>query len=635
MNSPIPPRPLYRFGVFQLDPAAQELYKHGIRVKLQEQPFRVLLLLIESPGAVVSREELRKKLWEQDTYVDFDHSLNITLNKLRAALGDSASQPRFIETVPRLGYRFLAPVQLQSRLPEATSTPASLPSPEPAVASALKNTGSKSRLPGLAALAAVLLIAAGLSFWFARGSKPARPERALLAVMPFDNQTSQLGDEYFVAGLQDEMIGQLGRLNPAHLGVIARTSVSRYAGTRMPVRQIAQELHVNFVLTGNVFKAGDHFRIAAELIDAQDETRLWGQTYEPGMGSMATLQEDVARQVSRALAIELLPEAMQQLHQSSTTSGDAYRAYLQGRFLWYQETRSSLQQALGSFQHAVDMDPNYAPAYVGMADAYNVLGGYGFVPPADAFPRGKAAAQKALQLAPELSDAYASLAFSAFYYDWDWKNADALFRKAIELNANNQVAHTFYTAFLHATGRLDEAEAQNRIANELDPMSAWVYDDKGWLMLSRRRPQDAIVAFRKGVSMDRSYPAAHLSLAVALSRVGKFQEALDEVRQAEALHGDPTRVLEVLGSVQALSGDRAGAQATLEKLKSGNIAGRVSPYSVALIYNALGRTRDSLDWLEKGVRERDTWCLWIKVLVEWQNLRNEPRFQKLLSDLQL
>jgi tetratricopeptide (TPR) repeat protein len=294
-----------------------------------------------------------------------------------------------------------------------------------------------------------------------------------------------------------------------------------------------------------------------------------------------------------------------------------------------------LQEALTSYQHAVEMDGKFAPAYVGMADAYNVLGGYGFVPPGDAFPQGKEAARKALQLAPNLSDAYASLGFAAFYYDWDWKEADSLFRKAIALNPNNQVAHTFYTAFLHATGRLDEAEAQNRIAIELDPMSAWVYDDKGWLLLSRQRPEEAVVQFRKGVAMDRSYPAAHLSLAVALSRVGKFQEALEEVRQADALHGDPTRSMEVLGSVQALSGDRAGAEATLEKLKSGNFAGRVSPYSVALIYNSLGRKDEALDWLEKGVHERDTWCVWIKALVEWQNLKDEPRFQKLLAELKL
>jgi len=632
MNAAFPERRLYRFGVYQLDPGAQELYKHGIRIKLQEQPFRVLLMLVERPGEVVTREELKKTLWEQDTYVDFDHSLNITLNKLRTALGDSASNPRFVETVPKLGYRFLAPVQEQN---PATVRPAEVAR---RLESDLLEPGAfrwKNNVVWVAAFVAAALVAAGAYGWSRWYGKPAAPGRVLLAVMPFENQTGEAGNEYFVMGLQDEMIAQLGRLNPGHLGVIARTSVARYAGSRMPVHQIAEELHVNYVLNGSVRKVGDHFRVAAELINAQDETRLWGEAYEPGLGAMAGLEEDLTREVSRALAIEVMPEAIQQLHQSSTTSGEAYRAYLQGRFLWYQETRASLQEALTSYQHAVEMDGNFAAAYVGMADAYNVLGGYGFVAPGDAFPRGKVAAQKALQLAPGLSDAYASLGFAAFYYDWDWKEADALFRKAIALNPNNQVAHTFYTAFLHATGRLDEAEAQNRIAIELDPMSAWVYDDKGWLLLSRRRPEEAVVQFRKGVAMDRSYPAAHLSLAVALSRMGKFQEALDEVRQADALHGDPTRVMEVLGSVQAVSGDRTGAEATLEKLKSGNFAGRVSPYSVALIYNALGRKDEALDWLEKGVHERDTWCVWIKVLVEWQNLKDESRFQKLLAEMRL
>ena len=642
MSTEIENRRRYRFGVFQLDTLSGELYKHGIRLKLQVQPCQVLALLLEKPGEMVTREELRQRLWDRDTYIDFDHSLNISINKLREALGDSAANPRFIETLPRRGYRFLAPVT--SEAPSATvsafvsapletqSTP-SVVQPDVVSTDSTKKKNAVTIWLIIAAVVVIALAVGGWRIWTQYQKSSAPRKRVMLAVLPFEDLTGNKNEDFFIAGLHDEMIAQLGRLFPSRLGVIARTSVVRYATMHEPIDQIGRELHVDYVLDGTVRMVNGRFRITAELIQVSDQTHLWVETYEPGMGDVLKLQEDVAGKVAQALSMEFLPDAREQLRQNTTSNAAAYEAYLKGRYLWYEETESSLRQAITEFQSAIKLDPNYAPAYVGLADAYNVLGGYGFVPVGDALPKGKAAAAKALELGPNLSDAYASMAFVAFYYDWNWPESEELFRKTLSLNPNNAVGHEFYSSYLHAMGRLDDAEKESRIAQELDPLSGWVRDDMGWILLSRRRPEAAVAEFRKAIELNPKFPAAHLSLAVAYSRLGKYSDALQEVQKAEELGGSPTRVLEVRGSVQAMSGDSVGAQKTLGQLMSGTVKGRISPYSIALIYTAMGRKSEALDWLEKAYNEKDTWIVWTKVLMEWDSLRSEPRFQVLQKKL--
>ena len=652
MDSEFPKR--YRFGVFQLDLASGELYKHGIRIKLQDQPFRVLAVLLEKPGSLVTREELRNRLWDHDTYVDFDHSLNISINKLRDVLGDSAANPRFVETLPRRGYRFVAPVSAEDVVapaPQVAASAMSVPStnspgtgspvldPESAreiraeIAQSNRRAG-RTRVFGIIALACI-----AVAFIFIVGPRikngPSRGQgRIMLAVLPFENLTGDNGQDYFVAGLNDEMIAQLGRLHPSKLGVIARSSVAGYATARKPVAEIGRDLNVEYLLEGAVRRMGDRFRITAELVQVKDQTQLWTETYEYDLKDLLRLQEDVASHVSQSLTVEFLPEAKEDLRKFSTANADAYEAYLKGRYLWKQETRASMDEAIVQFNRAIALDPGYAPAYVGLADTYNVLGGYGFVAPDEAFPKGKAAAARALELAPNLSDAYTSMGFASFYYDWDWNEANKNFSKALALNPNNEVAHEFYASFLHAMGRLDEAQQQIHIAKQLAPGSGWLYDDEGWIQLSRRRPEAAIPEFEKATQLS-NFPAGHLSLAVAYMRIRQFDKALAEVHIAEQSGGDPTRVLEIQGSVQAMSGNAPAAEATLNMLRRGSIHGRVSPYSVALIYASLGKRTEALDWLEKSYREKDTWIVWIGVLMEWQSLRGEPRFDNLLHRLKL
>jgi len=644
MSPDVQARRRYRFGVFQLDTLSGELYKHGIRIKLQDQPCQVLTVLLEKVGEVVTREELRRRLWDHDTFVDFDHSLNISINKLRDALGDTAANPRFIETLPRKGYRFLASVSVEE-VPENRNSELSQVVSPPALEEPLPHqndnqpTAPANRSKLWLGIATLLLITLAIGAWFLwkqeASVKTASNGRVMLAVLPFEDLTGNKGNDFFVAGLHDELIAQLGRLYPSRLGVIARTSSVQYAGARKSIDQIGRELHVDYVLDGTIRSVNGKFRVTAELIQVSDQTHLWVETYEPGMGDILIMQEDVARRVSQFLSMEFLPDTIQKMEQNTSENADAHEAYLRGRFLWSQETHQSLDEAVTEFQKAVSLDPKYALAYVGLADTYNVLGGYGFVPPEQAWPKGKAAAAKALELAPNSSDAYGTMAFAAFYYDWNWSETEELFRKALSINPNNQVAHEFYASYLHAMGRLDEAEKQIRIAQDLDPLSGWVRDDKGWILLSRHRPEEAVVEFRKAIELNPRFPAAHLSLAVAYSRLKQYDKAFQEVEEAERLGGSPTRVLEIRGSVQALSGDIAGAETTVETLKSGKISGRMSPYSVALIYTALGRKSDALDWLDKAFQEKDTWTVWTKVLVEWDSLRDEPRFKELQRKLNL
>lgn len=609
-------------------------------MRLQDQPFQVLAILLERPGEVVTREDLRQRIWGDDTYVDFDHSLNISVNKLREALGDSAASPRFIETLPRRGYRFIAPVTVEqvSEQPADTLPAAQKPDITSEVPTPSATISPKRDLwrPFALFLIAVVLLGAWVLWRRSRTESTAAPARkVMLAVLPFENLTGNKQEEFFVTGLHDEMIAQLGRMHPSQLGVIARASTAHYATTRKPLAEIGRDLNADYVLDGTVRQVGERFRITASLVDISNQTQLWTETYQPTMGDVLAMQESVARSVAHALTIEFLPQAAQEMQQHSKTNAAAYEAYLRGRFLWRQETFGSLQQAITQFQRAIELDANYAPAYVGLADSYILLGTYGFVPVDTTIPKGKAAAARALEISPKYSDAYNSLAFASFYYDWDWNQAEILFRKALDLNPNNQLAHEFYSSYLHAMGRLDEAEAENAIAKELDPLSAWVYDDKGWMLLSGRRPADAVAEFQRAIEIDPRFLVARLSLAVAYTRLGRYADALHETDLAEEGGADPTRVLEVRGAAQALSGDTAAANATLGKLLRGKINGRVSPYSVALIYTALGKKKEAIDWLERAVRDKDTWVIWIKVLVEWDPLRSEPRFNALLQQLKL
>ena len=437
-----------RFGVFELDLRAGELRKHGLRIRLQEQPFQVLALLLEHPGEVVTREELQKKLWPADTFVDFDHGLNKAISKIREALSDSVESPRFVETVARRGYRFLAEVKVVDTAPARSPELATLPHP-------VAEAGDRGDLTGkpvmpkhfLSSLAwkisafVLLLLVVSLSAWKLHSwNRPSLVIRSL-AVLPLESLSNDASQDYFADGMTDELISDLGQISA--LRVISRTSVMAYKHARKPLPQIARELNVDAVVEGTVLRSGDRVRITAQLIDASSDKHLWSQSYEGELRDTLGLQNQVARAIADQIRINVNPQEQAALKNVKVVNPQAYESFLKGRYFWNKRTADGLKVALAYFNQATDEDPKYAQAYSGLADTYSLLGDwqYAVMTPKEALPKAKAAAIKALELDSTLGEAHNSLAFCLDGFDWDFDSAGKEFRRAIELNSGYATAH--------------------------------------------------------------------------------------------------------------------------------------------------------------------------------------------------
>src|SRR5262245_25663349 len=414
------PRRNLCFGSFEVDLESGELRRQGVKIKLQDQPFRLLALLLERAGEVVTREELRDELWPADTFVDFDHSLNTAVRKLREALGDSAETPRFVETLARRGYRFMAPVAEQG--------PTAQPAPSADVEVAAPSPPLTTRWPPFArrvvVIAAVLSSAALVAYWV--GGRPrARPQpaRLTLAVLPFDNLSGDADQEYLSDGLTEEMITQLGRLEPNRLKVLARSSTWKYKRAVRDIGQLRRELGADYVLEGSLRRAGERVRVTAQLVKVDDQAQVWAETYERDLRDALIVQSEVAEAVARTITVTLTPAAQTRLARARPINAEAYEDYLRGRFFWNRRTEAALKQALGYFREAIAADPEYAPAYSGLADSYLSLGAssiVGGLPPRQAMPEAKAAALKALQIDGTLAAAHTSLAMVQLLYEWDF-----------------------------------------------------------------------------------------------------------------------------------------------------------------------------------------------------------------------
>jgi len=624
-----------RFGVYQVDPKSGELYKHGIRLKLQEQPFQVLMLFLEKPGEVISREEMRQRLWADTTFVDFDHCLNIAMNKLREALSDSPENPRFIETLPKRGYRFIAPVEREGQPAAAARTTATV-SPAPAAAEepAASPVKAVPRWWWLFA-AGLAVFAAGMwVMWQGRemlpGPKPAKAGRLMLAVLPFENLTADSQQEYFIAGLTEEMIAQLGRMNASRLGVIARTSVQQYAATRKPIAEIGRELDVDYVLEGAVRREGNRVRITAQLIQVSDQTHLWAETFDRRVSDLLQVQSEVGHQVADALGMELLPGERAAMERMPTENLEAYDDYLRGRHFWNRRTEADFARAIEHLQSAISKDPKFAQAYAALADTYNLLGGYAFRPAQEVFPRAKEAARKAMELDATLGASYAALGFAAFNYDWDFLEAEKQFREAIRRSPNSAAAHQWYAELLHAWGRLGEAREEIQHAAALDPLSMTVMDDKGWILISEKKLDEAVQQFESEADLNAQWPYSYYSLASAYVYKKDFPKAFATLQRAYAAGGETARYLQVLGMAHAFAGQKLKAQQTLARLLARPEGDRGPRYGLAAVYAGLGEKDQALTLLEQAFAERDSWLVWLKVYPEWDSLRGDPRFQGLL-----
>ena len=639
MPDPLASADVARFGTFRVDFRAGELLKNGRKIRLQDQPLQVLALLIEKPGEVVTREQLRQKLWPDDTFVDFDHGLNNAINRLREALNDSAEEPRFIETLPRRGYRFVAKVDvdangasqsspLASSL-ETKATPNAL-GPEAAPTAQASPVHPLHRAGKFWFVTAGIGIAAALMFGLYLGRvrnlrASAAPRIQSIAVLPLENLSSDPAQEYFADGMTDELITDLASI--ASLRVISRTSAAHYKGTRKTLPEIARELNVDAVVEGSVSRSVNKVRIRAQLIRATPEQHLWAESYERDLADVLVLQRDVATAIAAKIKINLTPEEKTRLANTRTINPDAYNAYLLGSFHSSKRNPASIDKGIEYFQQAIRIDPSYAQAYAGLAHAYfelEIWGGLGL---------GKAADQihvntlKALELDANLAEAHVLLARIHFQSDWDWLGAEAEFKRAIELNPNLANAYVFYAYFLQALSRHAEALAAAHRAVELDPLSAPNICDEGRIMYRARQYESAVARFQRALELDPSYVPALGRMVDAYEQLGKHAEALTYAeRLRQPADGIDRRYLVYLAGIYARMGKRREAMETvrtIEKEGSPNDA-----HALAVIYCALGDHDRAIASLERGVQAH-TLMPFVFVDPPLDPLRSDPRFKQL------
>jgi TolB-like protein/DNA-binding winged helix-turn-helix (wHTH) protein/Flp pilus assembly protein TadD len=640
MEEDTQPRGRLRFGVFELDLHAGELRKHGLRVRLQEQPFQVLAALLERPGEVVTREELQKKLWPADTFVDFDHGLNKTINKIREALGDSAESPRFVETVARRGYRFLAEVKVAEAAPVRRPESATRSHPGAEIRERPDPAGKPATLnPVLPSLAwkisgfVVLLAMASLASWKLYSWKHPSPVIRSLAVLPLESLSSDASQDYFADGMTDELISDLGQISA--LRVISRTSVMAYKRARKPLPQIARELDVDAVVEGTVLRSGDQVRITAQLIEASSDKHLWSHSYEGQLRDTLALQNQVAQAIADQIRINLNSQERAALKNVRVANPQAYESYLKGRYFWNKRTADGLKVALAYFNQAIDEDQKYAPSYSGLADTYALLGDwqYAVMTPKEALPKAKAAAIKALELDPALGEAHNSLAFCLDGFDWDFLSAGKEFRRAIELNPGYATAHHWYAWHLSLSGQYAEAIAEMRKAENMDPLSLIIKTDLAELLLLSHSYDESIRQSRKTIEMDPNFPLAHNQLGQAYLQKRMLDDAISELQKAVQLSAGSPTCLANLARAYAASGKKSEAVKLLSDLKKRSDPGYSHASEIAVIYAALGDKNQAMTWLEKGYEERFNPGVLLRP--GFDPLRSDPSFQELMHRIGL
>ena len=637
----------YRFGPYELRTRTREVYKHGSRLKLRPQLFQILQALAERSGEVVTREELRRLLWPAETFVDFEHGLNTAIKELRGLLNDSVSEPRYVETLPKLGYRMNVPVTAVEPVFRAPSGEA-LDAKSPGHRSKdrpLQDGGVN--LPhhrwrwGIAAAVAVIAIV-GVAIYVqwsrSRGRAQAFSGRAMLAVLPFENLTGDAGQEYFSDGLTEEMIGQLGRLDPRRLGVIARTSVMHYKHTQDPLSQVGRELGVQYVLEGSVRRDSDKVRISAQLVQVRDQTQIWSRQYDRELGSLLTLQGEIAREAADEIQITLgTPQSMQvalQNPSASTANSEAHDLYLKGLYFWNKRTVENFQQAVAYFQRAIDRDPNYAPAYSGLANSYSLLTGYAVLPGNKYMPRARAAALRALELDPNLAEAHTALALVVQNYDYDWQTSEKEFRWAIELNPNYVTAHHWYAEHMMWMGRFDEAFQESEKARLLDPLSLIIAADYGDILYNARQYDRAIAQLRAVREMDPNFPRAGIILGPYIQK-GMFKEAVALVKPVHPSSPGEPWYLANMASIYGRAGQREEALHVLKRLEELNLREPLPLTVLAAAYLSVGDKERALTYLEKEYAERYNEMTKLKVDPGYDPLRSDPRFQDLLRRVHL
>jgi TolB-like protein/Tfp pilus assembly protein PilF len=575
-----------RFGVFELDRAAGELRKRGVRLKLEEKPLQILQLLLERPGEVVPRKRIQESLWPE-THVRFDLSLNTAVNKLRSVLGDTAVNPRFVETVSRRGYRFIGSV----RAPSAWS-------------------GEQAS---------------------ARAGVRGMPGVISIAVLPFANTSGKPEMEYLSDGVTEGIIRSLSKI--ADVRVMAWSAVSRHRGDKADPRAAGRELNVEGVLVGGVLERGRTLLMHAELVDVETGWRLWGEQYKQKRSAIVALQTKIARAIGEKLRARMQQTGAEREARSYTRNAEAYADYLKGRYHWHKTSEESIQKSIEYFQQAIEKDPRFAMAHAGLADAYVMQVFMSLRAPDEVIPLARAAATKALELDEELSEAHASLAGIQKAYDWEWEAAERGYRRCLELNPSNTTGHRGYGSYLAALGRAEEAKLEMQRAQALDPLSLALSVEAAWYHYMVRDYAASVAQSRKTLEMEPRFPAAYHSLGLALEAQGKYAEAIKALEKSRALSQGHSIVLSSLGHCYAKAGREKDAREILKMLEDGARKKYIAPYSFAVIHIALGEIDAGLRWMEHGVATHDVWLVWMKQSPRLDPLRGDARFQNLMRKM--
>jgi TolB-like protein/DNA-binding winged helix-turn-helix (wHTH) protein/Tfp pilus assembly protein PilF len=635
MHANQPADTLLRFGAFEADVQTGELRKQGKRIRLQDQPFQLLIMLLEAPGQVVTRDELRSKLWPQTT-VDFDHGLNKAISKIREALGDSPEHPRFVETVARRGYRFLADVAVvgAGRVKAVPDDPPYEGSS--ALSPALTTKHQKTKLSNFArllfGLGFALVVVSAISWAFFHRIYSSPPISSL-AVLPLENLSGDSSQDYFADGMTDALIARLARIST--LRVISRTSAMTYKNVHKPLAEIARDLNVDAVVEGSVSRSGDRVRVAAELIDAHNDKHLWAASYDEDIRDALVLQSKVTRAIAEQIRATMNPEEKLTLAKSRTVDPDAYEAYLKGRYFWNKRTREGLRTAIEYFKRAITIDPGYAEAYSGLADSYAVGGDwkYGVIPPREAFPKATAAAAKALELDDTLAEAHASLAFALDLYGWEWEAAETEFEQAIKLNPGYPTAHQWYAWHLVIAGRNDDAMSELKSAQRLDPLSLIINADIADALCVAHRFDEAVEQSKKTLKMDSNFAIAHYELGQALTQKHMYDQAIAEFQRAIELSGHSGAYDSNLGYAYAVSGRQEEAVKIVDDLDSRRAQNQSVDADIALIYVGLGDPDEAMIRLNKAYEARFKASILLRPIFD--PLRSDPRFQDLLRRMGL
>jgi TolB-like protein/DNA-binding winged helix-turn-helix (wHTH) protein/tetratricopeptide (TPR) repeat protein len=647
----------YRFGDFVLDVSEHRLKRGEQEIYLRPRSFEALVYLIERHGRLVEKNELLDALWP-DTVVT-ENALTQSIKELRQALDDDAHHPRYVLTIPRVGYKFIAKVEAVSSVAvteeveeEYATISVSLTEEGPEIEGAPERrsielvTPSPLHLPTPSRLflrwwrrpRTVLLVAASLVLLVLGGLYAFRQRSQSIdsvAVLPFANLSADPTQAYFTDGLTEALITDLGRIRA--LRVISRTSVMQYKDTRKPLSQIARELNVDALVEGSVLRSGQRVRITAKLIHASTGQLLWADRYERDLRDILALQGQVTQAIARRINITLTPQQQARLSTPRPVTPELYEAYLKGRFHWKRRTPADLQKSVDYFQQAIDLDPTYAEAYAGLAASYHLMGSfvYDVLPPDEVYPRIREAIRKALELDEQQSEALVILGETREEYEWDWRGAERAYQQSLEINPNNVEAHHFYTSYLARMGRLSEALAAGRRAETLDPLSLVVKTNVARVLYYARQYHKALEEVRQTLELEPNFFLAHLLLGYIYYAQGMYQEAHEAYQKAITLVGRQPVVLMLLGALYPQLGKPDEARKILEELQALSHQRYVRPSYIAMIHVSLGEHEQAFAWLEKAYAERDSYLPLINVDPFFDPLRPDPRFHDLLRRMRL